>query len=260
MKSRLDYVESRLQALIENSLAWLPWRATQPRLAETLIEAVRAQILQEVETTQPAANILHIFMHPSNATAWQAQPEWQAWLLKALTEMASEAGVTFFASPEIELKPDIALKKREVRVISAFPTQEISSTAVMAVNLTELPADTSTNHTAFLILQTKETFLLVQPVINIGRRSDNHLVLDDIRVSREHAQIRSVRGSFTLFDLNSTGGTFVNGNRISQHTLQAGDVISFGGVPVIYGEETDLQSKESGTSPANLRPKDPPDQ
>jgi pSer/pThr/pTyr-binding forkhead associated (FHA) protein len=41
-----------------------------------------------------------------------------------------------------------------------------------------------------------------------------------------------------LFDLNSTGGTYVNGQRIYQHALKAGDVISLSGVPVIYGEDT----------------------
>jgi len=260
MKSRLDYIESKLQALIENGLAWLPWRSTQPRLAETLIEAVRGQIMREVESNQPAANILHIFMHPANASQWQSHPDWQEWFLKAVGEMGCEAGITFFAAPEISVKADSTLNKREVRVIAAFPTQDISSTAVMAVNSTESAPENTPEVTAFLILQTKDTFQLDKPVINIGRRSDNTLVLDDMRVSREHAQIRSVHGSLTLFDLSSTGGTFVNGNRISQHTLLAGDVISFGGVAVIYGEEPIHNSKAGGTSPSKLNHQDQPEQ
>jgi len=75
-------------------------------------------------------------------------------------------------------------------------------------------------------------------VVNIGRRADNHLVLADPRVSRAHAQIRAIRGQYVLFDLNSTGGTVVNGRRVRQYTLKPGDVISLSGVPLIYGEDT----------------------
>lgn len=256
MKSRFDYIESRLQALIENSLAWLPWRSMRPKLAETLIEAVRAQLLQEIDSNQPAANILHIFMHNVNISQWQTHTEWQTWLTNAVTEMANEAGITFFAAPELEFKTDNLLNKREVRVIAAFPSQEVDSTAVMAAaSDVSIPVN-SIKISAFLLLPNKDTFLLDKPVTNIGRRSGNHLVLDDMRVSREHAQIRSVRSNLILFDLNSTGGTFVNGNRVSQHTLTAGDVISFGGVAVIYGEETIQVSKRGGTSPAKIEKKD----
>jgi len=66
---------------------------------------------------------------------------------------------------------------------------------------------------------------------------DNHLVIDDPRVSRLHAQLRIVRGQFVIFDLDSTGGTFVNGQRIHQYTLRAGDVISLAGVPLVFGQE-----------------------
>jgi pSer/pThr/pTyr-binding forkhead associated (FHA) protein len=53
-----------------------------------------------------------------------------------------------------------------------------------------------------------------------------------------HAQLRLVRGQFVIFDLDSTGGTFVNGQRIRQQALRAGDVISLAGVPLVYGQET----------------------
>jgi pSer/pThr/pTyr-binding forkhead associated (FHA) protein len=40
-----------------------------------------------------------------------------------------------------------------------------------------------------------------------------------------------------LFDLNSTGGTFVNGQRTSQTVLYPGDVISLAGVALIFGQD-----------------------
>ena len=87
------------------------------------------------------------------------------------------------------------------------------------------------------------------PVINLGRRHDNQIVIDDPRVSRSHAQLRAIRGHYLLFDLNSTGGTFINGIQITQLALKPGDVISLAGVQLIYGEE----QLSSGSYPPKLQ-------
>jgi len=71
-------------------------------------------------------------------------------------------------------------------------------------------------------------------VINIGRKNTNHIIINDLRVSRNHAQIRRVKDEYILFDAGSTGGTFINSTRIDQHTLRPGDVISLAGYTLIY--------------------------
>jgi pSer/pThr/pTyr-binding forkhead associated (FHA) protein len=87
-------------------------------------------------------------------------------------------------------------------------------------------------------------------VINIGRRLDNHVVIDDPRISRNHAQIREIKGRFVIFDLNSTGGTYVNGDRINQSVLYPGDVISLAGVTLIFGQDLPpSQQTEKPTRP-----------
>jgi pSer/pThr/pTyr-binding forkhead associated (FHA) protein len=90
---------------------------------------------------------------------------------------------------------------------------------------------------AFLIIEGVKVHALDATVVNIGRRLENHLVIDDPRVSRNHAQLRAIKGRFVLFDLNSTGGTFVNGQRTSQTVLYPGDVISLAGVALIFGQD-----------------------
>jgi hypothetical protein len=90
---------------------------------------------------------------------------------------------------------------------------------------------------AFLTGATGEVYYLEKSVVNIGRREDNDIYLADQRVSRQHAQIRRVRNQHILFDLNSTGGTFVNNRPVVQANLVTGDVISFAGVVMIYAEE-----------------------
>ncbi len=66
-----------------------------------------------------------------------------------------------------------------------------------------------------------ERIRLDRPVLTLGRDPSCDLVLDHPTVSRLHAQIRKMDGNFVLFDLKSTNGTFVNGQRVEvQHQLQ----------------------------------------
>ncbi len=136
--------------------------------------------------------------------------------------------------PHVTLASDPTLTSREIRAISWHSRDPLAFSAMM-----ETPSDPTDEPPpgAFLVVDGKRHFPLSLPVINIGRRLDNHLVLDDPHVSRTHAQLRSQRGKFVLVDLNSTGGTRVNGNVIRQHTLRPGDVITISGIELIYGQD-----------------------
>jgi pSer/pThr/pTyr-binding forkhead associated (FHA) protein len=79
--------------------------------------------------------------------------------------------------------------------------------------------------------------LFLSTVLNIGRRINNQVVINDKRISRTHAQLRVTKGRFAIFDLNSTGGTFVNGQRINKTILYPGDMISLAGVTLIYSQD-----------------------
>jgi len=59
----------------------------------------------------------------------------------------------------------------------------------------------------------------------IGRRPYNDIVLDNASISGEHAMIATVRHECILEDLNSTNGTYVNGQPVKKHFLQNNDVI-----------------------------------
>lgn len=70
--------------------------------------------------------------------------------------------------------------------------------------------------------------------ISIGR-SGCDIILDNPQVSRFHAQIeRRSDSDHVLRDAGSTNGTFVNGQRIAQHRLQAGDIIQIGPFKLVY--------------------------
>ncbi len=71
-------------------------------------------------------------------------------------------------------------------------------------------------------------FYLEADEIIIGRREDAAIVFKHAEVSRRHAGVRRDEQGITLVDLESTFGTWVNGERISRHLLQDGDRIRFG--------------------------------
>jgi hypothetical protein len=66
-------------------------------------------------------------------------------------------------------------------------------------------------------------------VVRVGRAVDNDLTLDDLRVSRHHAEITGVEGGAEVRDLASSNGTFVNGHRASSAHVVEGDFIGIGG-------------------------------
>ena len=72
-----------------------------------------------------------------------------------------------------------------------------------------------------------------KPVVTIGRHPSSDLHFDpdvDLDVSARHAELRlSDLGGWTLHDLRSTNGTYVNGDRVAEHRrVFSGDVITFG--------------------------------
>ena len=91
---------------------------------------------------------------------------------------------------------------------------------------------------AILIIEGVRVHPLQEAVVNIGRKFENHIIIDDPRISRTHAQLRAIRGHYVLFDLNSTGGTFVNGQRTKETVLYPGGVISLAGVTLVFGQDS----------------------
>jgi hypothetical protein len=68
----------------------------------------------------------------------------------------------------------------------------------------------------------------------MGRTPDNEIVVPNQEVSRRHAQIIMVDEGYVLKDLDAPNGTFVNGERITEHRLQEGDRVSLGGKVFIF--------------------------
>jgi pSer/pThr/pTyr-binding forkhead associated (FHA) protein len=175
-----------------------------------------------------------------------------------LKTAAREAGLSFAAPPTITVAPDDSLGPGEVRVIAS---QEVLRSGETQAKAAAEPAEEPGNipENAFLIVEGVKVFPLTRAVINVGRRLDNHLVIEDPRISRNHVQLRAIKGRYVIFDLNSTGGTYVNGQRVTQSVLYAGDVISLAGVPLIFGQDNPPPRPDlANTSPLSPSSSDRP--
>ncbi|MDR3659311.1 MAG: FHA domain-containing protein [Mycobacterium sp.] len=77
-------------------------------------------------------------------------------------------------------------------------------------------------------------FLLDQPVTSAGRHPDSDIFLDEVTVSRRHAEFRRDNGEFQIVDISSLNGTYVNGKPVASAMLANGDEIQIGKFRLVF--------------------------
>lgn len=255
MRSGLDLLEERIKKIIESSVAIFPWMDQHAALTRQLVEAFQLH-LNSLELEQKVIpNHFRVYMNSNDVDRWQAEPDYLNAIAHTITETASEMGYHFENAVVIDLVPRDILKQGDVMFKSVVENEDLGETSAVPVKVMEKSCQREKREmtTACLLLDEFHSFPLDRSVINIGRRSSNHLVFDDLRVSRTHAQIRWVQNGFVIFDIGSTGGTYINGERISQHRLQSGDVISLAGITMIYTEEEGPSDTRPNQSTSELK-------
>jgi hypothetical protein len=235
---QLDRLERRLKNLIESRIArLLPNSESSVILTQRLLSAMRTGIFPRDQGPPLAPDNYVLLINPQHAQSLIENQGLLGDLAKIIQNAGLEAGFSFLNPPVVNIYPNPEVNPSEIEIIAQVRQEALGETAAMAIedarNETNLPPN------AYLIITGAQIFPLDQPVINIGRSVKNQLVLDDPRVSREHAQLRASHGKYTIFDLESTGGTYVNRVQVSKSVLNPGDVISLAGVMVIYGQEED---------------------
>ena len=79
-----------------------------------------------------------------------------------------------------------------------------------------------------------ERFPLDREVTRAGRHPDSDIFLDDITVSRRHAEIHRLDGRYTLRDTGSLNGTYLNRERIDDAPLVSGDEVQIGKYRLVF--------------------------
>jgi FHA domain-containing protein len=172
-------------------------------------------------------------------------------LAETLLGAARERGFTLLAFPSVEIERSEDVARGDVRVSCALvdatgdevaESDALGSTAAgntMILDRDALLRERPRAPKGHLeVPQERRRIQLGPEPVTIGRDPDNDLVLDDRRVSRRHAEIRLRLGRYTLYDLQSTNGTFVNGRRVAEVALSDGDRVTIGGTEVIVSQET----------------------
>jgi hypothetical protein len=235
-KASLSRLESRLQTLVEGSLARLFLGLPHENsLAQQLVAALYAGCKTLEDGRVVAPNFFTLAACSSRASLLREQADWLAEVTRALESEAQQAGFLFLDPVIVSVCEDESLPEHRIQVSAQIHLDQLARTSDVEAEAETASPDMPLS--AFLIINGVRVFPLDRPVVNIGRRPDNHLVIDDPRVSRLHAQLRLVKGRFVIFDLDSTAGTTVNGKRISQSVLFPGDVVSIAGVPLVYGQD-----------------------
>lgn len=104
------------------------------------------------------------------------------------------------------------------------------------------PADTGVERlspgTALLVVKrgpnAGSRFLLDQPTTSSGRHPDSDIFLDDVTVSRRHAEFRRSGDDFQVVDVGSLNGTYVNREPVDTATLTSGDEVQIGKFRLVF--------------------------
>jgi pSer/pThr/pTyr-binding forkhead associated (FHA) protein len=181
----------------------------------------------------------------------------------AVPILVSQAPVESAGMPAFAPSSSVPAKPAEITEPAQIPSPDDASNTPKgpmspSISKTE-PEQKAPAGFAYLILHGTRIIPLTQPLVKIGRQMDNHIILEDPRVSRTHAQLRLVNDRFVIIDMNSTGGTFINGQRTTQSVLYPGDVVSLAGVKFVFSQEAparpgDMKVIELGSSLAADRP------
>lgn len=237
MKERFDRLERRLEGLVEGSLAsLLGAQLNASAVASKLTEAMAEVVKKDDQGRTYGPDQYALTLNPDDARSLlEQEPAVQEKLAQALLDAGREAEVLLANDPHITIAADPTLRRWQMRVVAWHSGNPLEFTHPMKQQ--QLKHRPQPPEGAFLIVNGEGHFPLDRPVINIGRRLDNQLILDNPHISRTHAQLRVRDGRYVLFDLGSTAGTQVNGRSIKQHTLSAGDVIKIADVRLVYGED-----------------------
>ena len=236
LKNALAQLEIRLQTLIEGSAARIfASDDLQHELAGRLIDAMQAGVKTQAGGARVAPNLYTLTVHPSQVDSLLRDSTLLEQMAQTLQDSAGETGMAFLSPPVLRVEENEEVPPRQFQVAAQISIENLAETSDMIVDAAPNAAKAPVN--AFLIVNGVRIFPLTQSTINIGRRTDNHLIIDDKRISRVHAQLRAIKSRYVIFDLDSRGGTFVNDQRIHQSILYPGDVISLAGVPLVFGQE-----------------------
>jgi len=244
----VERVEAFVSRVIEGWSARLFGAKLQPvQIAKRLIRAMESnQTISLSKTFVPNSYV--VSLGPSDFAQFeQYRKSLERDLAETLLGAARERSFTLLAYPSVELERDDDMPPGDIRVscamvdasgdeVAADPTAlgAVESGHTMVLDREALMKDRPRAPRASIEQRDGPPVALGPDPVLIGRDPQNDVVLDDRRVSRKHAEVRLRLGRYTLYDLQSTNGTYVNGRRVAEKVLEDQDKISIGGLEIVF--------------------------
>lgn len=234
--------EDKLEEALETSFSRLMKSPLQPvEIAARLSRAMESERTVGVGETL-APNRYEVRLSPAD---YAGVEPFRVALEKRLAEFlaahARQRGFSLVGPPVVSVLPDERVAEKRPRITTGLADAVSQgageqSGALAAGHTTKLPVRRASPNAAATLttLSDGRAYHLTAAVTAIGRHLDSDIVLDDTRVSRHHAQVWRQADVYQLRDLGSANGTSVNGVRTDECRLREGDVISLGGVELLF--------------------------
>jgi hypothetical protein len=233
--NRLDIIEKQIKSLFENTVHSDRWA----KFVHILCQYFQNSLIVSTGSTIQLPTDFRIYLNAEDMEFWKKQNDWQSIVTNIYQVILAEYGFNIQTSPTFNIFIKNSLAPGEL-LITPTELEQIKG-KTDAVPLSQISSQNSCHlledENPILIFNNGDTIKVNKTVINIGRKSTNDIVIDDLRISRTHAQIRKFQSDYTIFDVGSTSGVYINGERTSHHTLRSGDVISLGGYTILFSYE-----------------------
>jgi hypothetical protein len=243
MVNPLSHLENLAERLVEGTFARMLGARLQP------IEVARhiARAMEDGQVISPQGEVVVpnaylVCMHPDDLDALDSyQDALRGELERYVVGLARAAEATMPGRPRVYLQANPAVRLRRVRVQARLVSPRARGASQRQVDVThtqELPLQRAPvepqGAPRFTLYDGYRRMPISEAVITVGRSLDNDIILDDRRVSRRHAQLRRRYGQYVVYDLDSSGGTTVNGKPIREAVLEPGDILSFAGIKMRF--------------------------
>jgi hypothetical protein len=235
--SAISSFESFMQQMVEGSVARLFRSPVQPaEIAKRLERAMETQQTISVRRVI-VPNVYRAYLNPLDYQAFSTiKTEMEREMANYLVELAQERGFTLLEHPNVELLADEGVPRRSIQVLAE------TASSVAPGERTQVfqpvgPAAQAQQARARLLLASSSgahVIPLDSTMLTIGRGLNNDIILEDTRVSRNHAELHYHGRQFWITDLGSTNGTYVNNEAVAERSLHDGDIISLGGLELTY--------------------------
>jgi hypothetical protein len=236
----MSRVERFFERLVERPTARLFRTRLQPIQVLRRIERAMESGRGDRNHRNEAPDRFTVFVNPLDLASLTPLDAVASDLASDALSFARAHGLELRGMPRVAFHPDATIPRGEVEVEARLSSPSRSDPRH------DVPTDTSVFEVPVVravsaVLEIREpnqpprTISVTARPLWIGRASDSDLVLRDGRVSRQHARLHGRDGVLVLTDLGSTNGTRVNGQRIREVVLGAGDQIGMGDSVLVLG-------------------------